>query len=363
MDNKTLSFEANVCSKIKAPLQGHRRYLDSDQRRDLARFCSLAFGIEVTPKAIEKIMNHIAHVEKRMIGRIASHVEDLIIHYLMRFISTVNSSEEGAVHLEIGTLFGGSALLAHHAVTRMAERAVPIHVLDPFAGYYGRGNDIITGEEITRENFLKNVATLGIPEEDFQIHQGLSTDQSMIDECRSLKLFSLHIDGDHSYNGVRNDWINYSPLVVKGGYVLVDNYNDATWPDVMKYMNKEAIPYIGGEWEIVLVYATSLLLRRVAVVSDDERIDLMQSMSFGLKEKDDLLAKLHRAQEEQENSRRQEVGSLSVMVDDLRREKAELEAAHRQEVTELTEANRRLQAEKDKFDAEMDQLLHTLRQR
>jgi len=38
--------------------------------------------------------------------------------------------------------------------------------------------------------------------------------------CRSDKVDFLFIDGDHSFQGVKEDWIAYSPLVRKGGVVV-----------------------------------------------------------------------------------------------------------------------------------------------
>jgi len=40
------------------------------------------------------------------------------------------------------------------------------------------------------------------------------------------KIDFLFIDGDHTYEGVRQDYEMYSPLVQKGGYIAFHDIND-----------------------------------------------------------------------------------------------------------------------------------------
>lgn len=47
------------------------------------------------------------------------------------------------------------------------------------------------------------------------------------------KISILHIDGDHSYDGIKADMDNYIPFVVEGGIIIIDDY-DSFHPDVMK---------------------------------------------------------------------------------------------------------------------------------
>jgi len=262
----------DIITAIQVPSRPHRRVLNIEEQRLLARLLSTAFNADISEKIVEKTMNYVSYVEKRMVGRMASHVEDLIIHYLMRYFASQLAEAPDAVNLEIGTLFGGTVLLAHHA-SRLSGKNIPIHVIDPFEGYYGPGKDIITAEAIDKENFLKNLDSLDIPRDEVVIHQGFSTDPAIIAECQPLRLLSLLIDGDHSYDGIKNDWLSFAHLVVPGGYVLIDNYNDQHWPDVMRYVNSELLPGMHGRWEVALVYATSLLLRRTAAAEPDDRTD------------------------------------------------------------------------------------------
>ena len=56
----------------------------------------------------------------------------------------------------------------------------------------------------------------------------------MVDEFKKLNLQIdyLFIDGDHSYQGVMDDFNNYLPFVSKDGIIVFDNYNDNAWQEV-----------------------------------------------------------------------------------------------------------------------------------
>jgi hypothetical protein len=95
-------------------------------------------------------------------------------------------------------------------------------------------------------------------------------DGSTGEQAKQYRLLSLIIDGDHSYDGVKNDWINYSPLVVPGGYVLLDDYNGHCWPEVAGFANKEVLSNLCGRWDVVLAYGSSLVLRRTDLEPTEE---------------------------------------------------------------------------------------------
>ena len=56
----------------------------------------------------------------------------------------------------------------------------------------------------------------------------------------------LHIDGDHSYVGVKTDFERYTPLLARHG--LVTLHDSETYPDVRKYVHDELY---GGAWDVV----------------------------------------------------------------------------------------------------------------
>ena len=55
------------------------------------------------------------------------------------------------------------------------------------------------------------------------ILHGLSSNPDIITEASKKEYDLIYIDGDHSYNGVKQDLLNYSHLVKKGGYLVLDD--------------------------------------------------------------------------------------------------------------------------------------------
>jgi cephalosporin hydroxylase len=60
---------------------------------------------------------------------------------------------------------------------------------------------------------------------------------------RSISIDLFYIDGDHSYQGCMNDFLNYSDLVVSGGYIVFDDYHDVEYSPQVKH----AVDYIVSE--------------------------------------------------------------------------------------------------------------------
>ena len=46
------------------------------------------------------------------------------------------------------------------------------------------------------------------------------------------KIDFLFIDGDHSYQGVIDDFMNYKDMISDDGVLVFDNYKDPNWKDV-----------------------------------------------------------------------------------------------------------------------------------
>lgn len=61
----------------------------------------------------------------------------------------------------------------------------------------------------------------------------------------------LFIDGDHSYQGVINDFLLYEQLVKTGGYIIFDDYNDWKYSPEVKLAVDSIIPTLEGRYKII----------------------------------------------------------------------------------------------------------------
>jgi predicted O-methyltransferase YrrM len=144
--------------------------------------------------------------------------------------------EGGVTYVEIGTFAGGSASLisTHPKVNKVIS--------------------IDLGMPINKSIPINNVTKFKHNDCVYDYIEGDSTNPSTIERLRKLttNVDVLFIDGDHQYDGVIKDFNNYKDFVVKGGYIIFDDYQDYIHsPEVKKAVDD----LVGGlnllEYEIL----------------------------------------------------------------------------------------------------------------
>lgn len=253
---------------LATEMPARQSLLSNEEIENLRDACSKAFGEPIHPEIIEQIATYCSYVDDRINGRAAGKIEDLVIRFLFRYYASRIESTPGrnVCHIEIGVLFGAGVIYAYEAA-RLAGKRVPVLAIDPFEGYYGAAVDPISKLEVTDERFRHNLTLFNVDEGVVQLLRGFSTDPAIYEPCRSRSVLSVLIDGDHSYKGVLSDWKNFSAPVVPGGYVLIDDYRNPSWPDMTRCVDKEILPSLRSEWTPRLVFGRSLLLQRSAAGS------------------------------------------------------------------------------------------------
>ncbi len=238
-----------------------RRYLSPAEAELLSERVSKAFKTNISARQVQEVAEVLRQTEEQMIGRIAGDVDDHILNYFMIYCSANLSETPTPAHGEIGVLFGGSLLMMLHALqcSRSDHWALAI---DPLDGYYGQNVDPITGLAVTLDCVINNILRLGFEMNRVHIVKERSESDEALQIARSFPLASLWIDGDHSYEGIKRDWLNYSPLIIPGGYILIDNYHDGCFPDVDKFVDEELLPNLAG-WEVIVNFSRSILLKKL----------------------------------------------------------------------------------------------------
>ena len=146
--------------------------------------------------------------------------------------------DECKVYFEIGTYHGSSII-----TSMRFNGKCKFYGLD----FFGKGdNDEWStrwGNQSALDNLNihivnNNIQKANVNEQEFDLIQGDSQSEETINLIneRFLKIVDiLFIDGDHSFDGVRNDFNNYKNLVRSGGYIIFDDYGFL--PDVRKAVN------------------------------------------------------------------------------------------------------------------------------
>jgi cephalosporin hydroxylase len=114
--------------------------------------------------------------------------------------------------LEIGTAHGGT----YFALAHTAMDSANLISVDKPGGSFGGGY---------KPRGKKRIQTYGLPTQNLELLQADSHDpdtlERVVDSLRDEPLDFLMIDGDHSYEGVKQDWEMYSPLVGEGGVIAL----------------------------------------------------------------------------------------------------------------------------------------------
>ena len=216
---------------------------------------------DVSPDEYFRQLSDIKKIDSEITGRYCGSLEDKVMQCMCCYHAAKKfPSDPQYCHVEIGVLFGGS-ILAKLSVLRRLNISQTVIAIDPFEGYYRQPRDPLTRAEITEENFLSNVTRFGFDGEMVRVIKKYSTDEAVKQALANYKVISLMIDGDHTYDGVRNDWEKYSDLIETGGYVIFDDYAEPAWPDVTKFVD-ELLARKDKSWNVLGRLDTTLIMRR-----------------------------------------------------------------------------------------------------
>jgi hypothetical protein len=271
MEAMTTENQQNPARVEKRPglKPGFKRNLDALFRDQIRMAIETGIGVALDEQALNKAETFFALLDKKMVGRIAGDIEDYIFNHLASYaVSKLFGDSPNLVHVEIGTLFGGSLILNMEAI-RLSEVDRAVIAIDPLDGYYrqdyalGSEVDIQTHLPVNIETVLKNISIMGFEGRPHAIWKLYSTDEEAHRRAKSLDIAFLFIDGDHGYAGIANDWAHFASRVVEGGFVLIDNYNDHSWPDVTRFVNQKILN-CDSTWEPVFCLNRSILFRRTS---------------------------------------------------------------------------------------------------
>ena len=149
-------------------------------------------------------------------------------------------------HVEIGTLHGGSAIVAALA---KKEAGMPgmIYAIDPFGWAEGQTQE---GPVPSPELVMSNAKLFGVEDRIVVFEQ---KHPPLPDELEDMEFDTAFIDGDHFYDAARDDWDNLKNRVRK--YILfhditLGKYADHHCGKVFREAQKEGWKSIYVEWKM-----------------------------------------------------------------------------------------------------------------
>jgi predicted O-methyltransferase YrrM len=120
--------------------------------------------------------------------------------------------------MEIGTFRGGTLFV----FSQLAAPGATMISLDFHMSFFGKVYGALQRPLLRK--FVRNGKSLYMVRENSHLPQTLDTIRKIL---RGHQLDFLFIDGDHSYEGVREDFMMYSPLVREGGLIAFHDIADS----------------------------------------------------------------------------------------------------------------------------------------
>lgn len=225
-----------------------RRLSDSDVA-ELVEWCS-QIGIGMSERAISYIAHTVRCTEDALIGRMAGSLGSAVARTLV--LRAIKSDSYHVV--EIGSLFGVS-VAAMEATTAEFFADRRFTVIDPLDGYYHEKDlDVLTGLPVSRASFDENMRRVGIGPDRLTVLQHLSTEKEAYGSVTAESADVLFIDGDHTRYGIEFDYRRYRHVVASGGFIIIDDYESKSWPEVTEFVNEvlmqdDGLHFVAKGWE------------------------------------------------------------------------------------------------------------------
>ena len=236
--------------------QGFRRQLRAVDMRILETNWYDKLGVNYPRSAIGYLAEKICLMEHKCFGRYAVNIEDAVLRVLLA--KSLLSRGEDIRLIEIGALFGVNVAALHLATVGSGSR-FHATVIDPLDGYYGSETpvDKRTGIPVNESIFQLNMQSSGIHEDEVELIKFKSTTKTAKKRAAERFYNYFIIDGDHTYKGVKYDFVHYSDLLESGGYLLFDDYDTTEWPDVKKFVNRTMMKhadydFVGANWRTAI---------------------------------------------------------------------------------------------------------------
>jgi predicted O-methyltransferase YrrM len=185
-----------------------------------------------------------------MVRKISNDVATFHHHYHILYDIASTFGDNKINYVEIGSYAGGSSCLM---LQRFNTSIISVDLGEPIP----KG---VVFENVlnykNNNNYYKYIeGNSQIIETKSQVLDGLSNSRVL---GFSNKIDILFIDGDHSLNGVLNDFNLYKDLVNIGGYIVFDDYYDNVHsPDVKKALDEIILPNL-VDFEIIGTFENNL---------------------------------------------------------------------------------------------------------
>lgn len=172
-------------------------------------------------------LNQLKIIDLEKLSVYNSFIDGMITDYQGKilFILCYTQVIKGDV-LEIGSFKGKSTSYLYRAIEQTNDSLI---VIDHFQGVIGKEN--IYGD--FKDIFIENMNKIGNIKK-IKIHNGKSTE--MLNSIKDNSLRFIYIDGDHTFEGIKNDLTICLNKLKKNGIIVLDDYFNG-FPELVESVN------------------------------------------------------------------------------------------------------------------------------
>ena len=110
-------------------------------------------------------------------------------------------------------------------------------------------------DKLEKDYIYNNLQKLNKNGNEIILFKGNSCNKDIIQKFKNIKIDLIFIDGDHTYQGVKKDFLNYHPFLSNNGLMVFDDFNKAnTNKGVYQFINellKNINTYFKGYYKFV----------------------------------------------------------------------------------------------------------------
>lgn len=150
------------------------------------------------------------------------------------YTNAVDMASDKDIFVEIGAYLGKSTIYMANEILN-SKKKIFFYVIDSFIGEPSENNENLY------EKYLVNISKYGV---DKIVNTIKSDSKIAFKKLPRRKISFLFIDGDHSFEGIKKDIVNYYPLVKKGGIIAGHDYYH---PPIKKMVDE----YFGDKVQIL----------------------------------------------------------------------------------------------------------------
>ena len=178
----------------------------------------------------------------KMTAKVSNSLDGRICHHKVVVLNIIAELLNAQTYLEIGVHNGTS--MSYASFERSDMQCIGIDLFENTISRYRH-------DRLQYDRTLANISKINNTKENICLLKGNSFYPEIVnkvaEKIQDRKIDLLFIDGDHSYNGIKSDFINYTPFLRKGGIIVIDDYNQM-YPEILKFckeINFEEFEQIG----------------------------------------------------------------------------------------------------------------------